>query len=197
VHGGRGEALTKRGEMEGGKDKGKNKEPLDPIMMDDDQIWWILETTGKTRSGVPYQYKVNTKKIVVAMREGLASDEEEVKDLWAVEKIEEIIRATYERNTRVPRARREGNNPIHINVNVEPIKPCATNTPKRTPPFRQQKFGGCSTARSTSTHGATTVGASSGSTSQVYTPRGGSSSTFKMARHDPTIRLPEFRGEVT
>jgi hypothetical protein len=50
-----------------------------------------MATTGKTRSGVPYQYKVNTKKRVVATREGLASDEEEVEDLWAVEQIEEIL----------------------------------------------------------------------------------------------------------
>jgi hypothetical protein len=41
---------------------------LDPIMMDDDQIKQIMVTTGKMRSGVPYQYKVNTKKRVVAMR---------------------------------------------------------------------------------------------------------------------------------
>jgi hypothetical protein len=40
-----------------------------------------METTRKMRSGVPYQYKVNTKKRVVAAREGLASDEEEVEDL--------------------------------------------------------------------------------------------------------------------
>jgi hypothetical protein len=38
VHGGRGEALTKRGEMEGEVDKFKEEEALDPIMMDDDQI---------------------------------------------------------------------------------------------------------------------------------------------------------------
>jgi hypothetical protein len=63
--------------MEGGKDKSKKEEPLDPIMMDDVQIWWILETTGKTHSGVPYQYKVNTKKRAIAARKGLASDEEE------------------------------------------------------------------------------------------------------------------------
>jgi hypothetical protein len=37
------------------------------------------------RNGVPYQYKVNTKKRVLATREGLASDEEEVEDLWTVE----------------------------------------------------------------------------------------------------------------
>jgi hypothetical protein len=75
-------------------DKGKKEEPLDPIMMDEDQIKQIMETTGRTRSGVPYQYKMNTKKRAVAAREGLASDEEEVEDLRAVEQIEEILRAT-------------------------------------------------------------------------------------------------------
>jgi hypothetical protein len=82
VHGGRGEALTEGGGMEGGKDKGKKEEEtLDPIMMDDDQIKWILASTGRKRSRVPYQYKMNTKKRVIATREGLASDEEEVEDL--------------------------------------------------------------------------------------------------------------------
>jgi hypothetical protein len=81
VHGGRGEALIEKGEMEGGKDKGKKEEPLDPIMMDDDHIKWILATTRKIRSGVPYQYKVNTKKRSIATREGLESDEEEVEDI--------------------------------------------------------------------------------------------------------------------
>jgi hypothetical protein len=57
-----------------------------------------MATTGKTRSRVPYQYKVNTKKRVVAAREGLASDEEEVEDLRVVELIEEILCRTYERN---------------------------------------------------------------------------------------------------
>jgi hypothetical protein len=72
--------------MEGCKDKGKKEEePLDPIMMDDDQIKWILVSMGKMHSGVPYQYKMNTKKRVIATREGLASDEEEVEDLWVVE----------------------------------------------------------------------------------------------------------------
>jgi hypothetical protein len=50
VHGGRGEALTGEGEMEGEGDKGKKEEALDPIMMDEDQIKWIMETTGKTRA---------------------------------------------------------------------------------------------------------------------------------------------------
>jgi hypothetical protein len=38
MHGGGGEALIEKGKMEGGKDKGKKEELLDPIMMDDDQI---------------------------------------------------------------------------------------------------------------------------------------------------------------
>ena len=46
MHGGRGKALTERGEMEGGTDKGKKEEPLDPIMMDDEQIKWIMVTDG-------------------------------------------------------------------------------------------------------------------------------------------------------
>jgi hypothetical protein len=197
VHGGRGEALTEKGEMEGGKDKGKKEEePLDPIMMDDDQIKWILASMGKMRRGVPYQYKVNTKKRSIATREGLVSDEEEVEDLQAVEQIEEIMHAAYERKTRGPRVGGEGIHPIHINVNVEPINPCATNKPKRTPPIRQPKFEGSPKARSTSTQGETTGGAISGITNQVSTPRGGSSSTLKMVRRYPTIRLPKFWGEA-
>jgi hypothetical protein len=156
--------------MEGGKDKGKKEEPLDPIMMDDDQIKRIMATTGKKHSGVPYQYKVNTKKRVIAMREGLVSDEKEVEDLRAVEQIDEIMRTTYERKMRGPRMGREGKNHIHINVSVEPINPCATNTPKITPPFKQPDFRRRNTARSTSTQGTTTGGASSGSASQVSTP---------------------------
>jgi hypothetical protein len=190
---GRGEALTERGEMEGemagGMDNGK-EEPLDPIMMDDDQIKRIMVSVGNTRSGVPYQYKVNTKKRVIVAREGLASDEEEIEDLRAMEHIEEIMRATYEREMRGSGARREGINPIHINFSVEPINPCVTNTPKRTPPFRQPNFERRKKTGSTSTQGPTTEGASSGSNSQVSTLCGGSSSTFRMAGHDPTIKLP-------
>jgi hypothetical protein len=83
---------------------------------------------------------VNTKKIVVVVRGGLESDEEEVEDIWVVEQIKEILHTTYERKTRGPRMGREGNHPIHINVSVEPINPCLNNTPKRTPPFRQTNF---------------------------------------------------------
>jgi hypothetical protein len=49
--------------------------------MDEKQIKWISASSGMTRSGALYQYKVNTKKRVVAKREGLVSDEEEVEDL--------------------------------------------------------------------------------------------------------------------
>jgi hypothetical protein len=119
--------------MEGEGDKGKKEEALDPIMMDEYHIKQIMETTRKTHSGVPYQYKLNTKKRVVAMREGLESDEEEVEDLRSMEQIKEILRATYERKARGPRLEIEGNTPIHISVSVEPINPCATNEPRITP----------------------------------------------------------------
>jgi hypothetical protein len=68
-----------------------------------------------------------------------------------VEQIEEILCATYEMKTRGPTMGREGRNPIHINVSVEPINPCVTNTPKKTPLFRQSKFGRSPTSGSTST----------------------------------------------
>jgi hypothetical protein len=166
---------------------------LDPILMDDDQLKWILASSGMTCSGVPYQYKVNTKKRVIAEREGLASNEEEVKDLWAVEYIEEILRVAYERKIRGPRTEGEDNHPFHINVSVEPINPCVTNIPKRTPQFRQPKFRGIPTIGSAYTQGETNGGASSRNLSQVSTPRGGgSSSVLGMVGQDPTIRLQEF-----
>ena len=98
--------------------------------MDEDQLNWILASPGMTCSRVPYQYKVNTKKRVIPMREGLENNEEEVDDLWSVEQIEEILSATYERKTRGPRTGGEDSNPFLINVSVEPINPCETNTPK-------------------------------------------------------------------
>jgi hypothetical protein len=194
VHGGRGEALIGEGEVEGEMDKGKKEEAFDPIMMKENQIKQIM--TRRTCSGVPYHYNMNTKKRFVAMRKGLESDEEEVEDLRAMEHIEEILRATYERKVIGTRKGIEGSTPIHINVNVEPINPCATNTPRRTPPFRQPNFGRRKTTRSTSTQGTTIGETSSGSITQESTLRGGSSLAFRMAGHDPTIRLPEFKGEV-
>jgi hypothetical protein len=63
-----------------------------------------------------------------------------------VEKIEKIMCATYERKIDGPRAGIEGRTPIHVSVSVELINPCATNTPIRTPPFRQSNLCGRKTA---------------------------------------------------
>jgi hypothetical protein len=48
----------------------------------------------------PSQYNINRKKRTLVEREGLDTDEEEVEDLHAMGKIEEILHATYERKTR-------------------------------------------------------------------------------------------------
>jgi len=66
-------------------DKGKKKEVMDPIMMEEDQINLIMEIIGKTRSRVPYQYKMNNRKRAIDDREGLESDEEEVEALQVVD----------------------------------------------------------------------------------------------------------------
>jgi hypothetical protein len=104
-----------------------------------------MATSGRTRSGLPYQYKMNNKKRAIATREGFSSDEEEVEDLWVVEQIEEMLCMTYGRKTRGTREETEGRTPINISVCVEPINPCATNTPERTPPFGQPNFSGRNT----------------------------------------------------
>jgi hypothetical protein len=119
--------------------------------MEEDQIKKIMEKIGKMHSRVPYQYKMNNKKRTISEREGLTSDEEEVEDIRAVEKIEEILRATYTRKIRGPREVTKGITPIHVSVSVEPMNPCATNTPEITPSFRQPNFSGRNTIRSTST----------------------------------------------
>jgi hypothetical protein len=75
------------------------------------------------------------------------------------------------------------------------VNPCTTNTPKRTPSFRQLNFSGRKIAGSAPNQGAATGGAISGNSSQVSTPRRShSSSPFKMVGHDPNIRLLEFWG---
>jgi len=77
-------ALTRDGRMEGEMDKGK-KEEMNPIMMEGDWIKKIMATTRNMHNGVSYQYKIKNKKRTIVEREGLASDEEEVEDLWVVE----------------------------------------------------------------------------------------------------------------
>jgi hypothetical protein len=103
VHGGRGESLTRAREMEEDMDKGNKEEALDPIIMEEDRINHFMETTRRTCSGAPYQYKMNNKKRAITEREDLESDEKEVEDLQAVEKIQEILHVTYEMKTRDPR----------------------------------------------------------------------------------------------
>ena len=61
--------------MEEEIDKGKKKEAMDPIMMDEDQIKQIMEKARKMHSGLPYQHKMNNKKRAIADREGLESNE--------------------------------------------------------------------------------------------------------------------------
>jgi hypothetical protein len=77
--------MTGGGKMEEEMDKGKKKEVMDPIMMEEYQIKKIMAEFGKTRSGAPYQYNMNNKKRDIADREGFPRDEEEVEDLWVVE----------------------------------------------------------------------------------------------------------------
>jgi hypothetical protein len=73
-----------------------------------------------------------------------------------------------------------------------------TNTPKRTPPFRKLNFSERRISGIAPNQGETTGGASSGSNNQVSTLCvGHSSSPFNMVGHDPTIRLPEFKGEAS
>jgi hypothetical protein len=86
--------------MERDMDKDKKKDAMDLIVMEEDQINHIMEKYGKTCNERPYQYKMHNKKRAIVDIEGLASDEEEVDDLRAMEYIEEILCTTYERKTR-------------------------------------------------------------------------------------------------
>jgi hypothetical protein len=70
--------------MEEEMDKEKKMEDMDPIMMEEDQIKRIMAKVGKTHNRIPYQYKMNNKKRVIADREGSTSDEEEVEDIRVV-----------------------------------------------------------------------------------------------------------------
>jgi hypothetical protein len=96
--------LIRGGEMEEDIDKGKKKEAMEPIMMEEDHIKIIMKKTRNTCSGAPYQYKINNKKRAIANREGLKSEEEDIEDICIVEKIEKIMCTKYERKTCGPRA---------------------------------------------------------------------------------------------
>jgi hypothetical protein len=81
----------------------------------------------------------------------------------------------YERKKRGSMKGTKDITPIHVNVSVEHINPCVTNTPERAPSFRQPNFSEINTAGSAPNQGKETRGASSGSSSEVSTPCGGSS----------------------
>jgi hypothetical protein len=79
---------------------------------------------------------------------------------------------------------------------VEPTTPCATKTSEEEETFRQQVISGRRILVGCGSSGNSSKSISSTSSSQVSTPhRGGSTTNFTMAGVDPTIRLPEFRGE--
>jgi len=152
-----------------------------------------MEKVGNMYNGIPYQYKINNKKRSIVDKEGLVSDEDEVEDIWDMENIEEILYTKYERKKGGPRLETDGRTLIQITISVEPKTPCTTNISERTPTFRQLHFNGRKTIGQGSNQGESTRGASSRSNSQISSLRRGSNSTqFKMARHDPIIRLPEF-----
>jgi hypothetical protein len=48
--------------MERALERGQKKEAMDPIMMDEEHTKEIFNRAGVTRSGRPYQYKINSKK---------------------------------------------------------------------------------------------------------------------------------------
>ena len=55
---------------------------------------------------------MNNKKRAIDDSEGLERDEEEVEDIQAMEKIEEILHVMYERKIEIPRSRTNERNPI-------------------------------------------------------------------------------------
>jgi hypothetical protein len=82
-----------------------------------------MDKVGIMCNKIPYQYNINRKKRVVAKREGLESDEEEVEDLHATENIEEILHATYDKKTRGQGSNAEEGTPFQIRISVEPMIP--------------------------------------------------------------------------
>jgi hypothetical protein len=123
----------------------------------------------------------------------LDNDEEEVEDLRVIEKIEEILRDTYERKTRVQGSGEKEGSPFHILISVEPTTPCVTKTSKEEKLVNQQVIRGRRTFTGHGSSGKSSRRVSSKSSSQLSTPCGGGSKTnFTMEGQDSTIRLPEF-----
>jgi hypothetical protein len=78
---------------------------------------------------------------------------------------------------------------------VEPTTLCATKTSERKEDFRQPTITSRRCPIGQGTSGNSSGSMSSGSSSQLYTSRGGSTTNFTMPGADPTIWLPEFHGE--
>jgi hypothetical protein len=62
-------------------------------------------------------------------------------------------------------------------MSVEPTTPCVTNTSERTPTFRQPNFSGIRETGKGSNRGKSFGGEILGCNTQLFTSRGGSSST--------------------
>jgi hypothetical protein len=114
--------------MEKALESSQKKEETTPIMMDDEHTREIIGSAGVMRCRQPYQYKMNSKKRVVADREGLDNDEEEVEDLHATENIEDIFHATYERKNRGHGSDDKEGSPFQILIILESTTPCVTTT---------------------------------------------------------------------
>ena len=117
----------------------------------------------------------------------MESDEEEVEDLCAMEQIEEILRATYDRKTKGHGFDAEEGTPFQIRISVEPTTPCVTKTSERKEYFRQPTITGRRSKIGQGTNGNLSVSMSSCSSSQLYTPHGGSTTNFTMVGAYPTI----------
>jgi hypothetical protein len=184
-------------------------------MMDQEDIQEIIQKLGTTGSGRTYQFKINRKKIVVAEREGLESDEEEVEDLHAVENIEEIMHAIYEINIRGEISNEEEGTPVQIRISVKPTTPCMINTSTKKELFREKVIENhrnlvdqnISEGTSGSTENNTCSGTSgstssntSGSSSpnnntQIVVLRGAGTTHSTMEGVYPMIILPKFHGD--
>jgi hypothetical protein len=137
-----GEILMKIEDMEKGLESSQKKETMDPIMMDDEHTREIIRKVGVMHSGRPYQYNMNNKKRVVAEREGLDNDEEEVENIPSRGTIEDILRTTYDRKTRGHGSGAKEGSPFHIQISVEPTTPCETKTSEEEKLVNQQVISG-------------------------------------------------------
>jgi hypothetical protein len=94
--------------------RGKKKEVMEPIMMDEEKMKEIMEKEGTTSSKRCYEYNINRRKTVVSKREGFESNEYEVEDLQYTKNIKEILCVKYYRKTIGHGSDAEEGTPFHI-----------------------------------------------------------------------------------